>query len=199
VAYLRTLTGDTVLTADDHSGDLETLEKLALHAAEGDRAALESLMVVIRPRVLRHCRRLLPYSDDAEDACQDTLVRVTQRIGTFEGRSQFTTWLYHVTANSARDTYRRLSNAAPVNPVTSDQTMQEQPDPRTTSVIAGSRLDVLEALDRLEQEHPALVAPFVLRDLYDLSYTQIAAHLDTPLGTVKRQIHDARAWMRKAF
>lgn len=175
--------------------DTEQLESLARRATDGDRTALEALMVQIRPRVLRHCRRLLPYSEDAEDACQDTLVKVTQRIGTFEGRSQFTTWLYHVTANSARDTYRRMCSTAEID-ITNTP---ERPDPRTTSVIAGSRLDVLDALDRLEREHPALVLPFVLRDLYDLPYAQIAAHLDAPLGTVKRQIHDARAWMRLAF
>ncbi len=173
----------------------EELESLARRAATGDRRALESLMVEIRPRVLRQCRRLLPHSEDAEDACQDTLVKVTQRIGTFEGRSQFSTWLYHVTANSARDTYRRMCATSGI----AITHTPERPDPRTTSVIAGSRLDVLDALDRLEREHPALVVPFVLRDLYSLPYAQIADHLDAPLGTVKRQIHDARAWMRLAF
>ena len=65
-------------------------------------------------------------------------------------------------------------------------------DPRTTSVIAGSRLDLLEALEALESSHPQLVQPLVLRDLGALSYAEIADELDVPLGTVKARIHQAR-------
>jgi RNA polymerase sigma-70 factor, ECF subfamily len=191
---------DSVVTADEASANEsliseDDLEVLARRAADGDREALDLLLAAIRPRVLRHCRRLLPFHDDAEDACQDALVRVNERIHTFAGRSLFVTWLFQVTANSSRDTYRRLRRASEhqvAEPL-------ERPDPRTTSVIAGSRIDLLEALDELERNHPALVTPFVLRDMYDLPYADIADHLDTPLGTVKRRIHDARDWMRSAL
>lgn len=47
-------------------------------------------------------------------------------------------------------------------------------DPRTTSVIAGSRLDLLEALDALERLHSQLLAPVVLRDFAGLSYAEVA-------------------------
>jgi RNA polymerase sigma-70 factor, ECF subfamily len=171
------------------------LEALATLAADGDRPAAERLLAVIRPRVLRHCQRLLPFREDAEDACQEALIKVSERIETFGGRSLFVTWLSQVTANSARDTYRRLrrhANQAPIDQV-------DRPDPRTTSVIAGSRLDLLDALERLENDHPQWVQPFMLRDIYDLPYADIADYLEMPLGTVKRHIHDARAWMRRSF
>jgi RNA polymerase sigma-70 factor (ECF subfamily) len=59
-------------------------------------------------------------------------------------------------------------------------------------VIAGSRLDLLEALDALELKHPQLVQPLVLRDLGAMSYSEIADELHMPLGTVKARIHQAR-------
>ncbi|MGL5810312.1 MAG: RNA polymerase sigma factor [Nocardioides sp.] len=173
----------------------EEIEELARLAAGGDDQALDTLLTEIRPQVLGHCRRLFPFAEDAEDACQDVMLRVAQHITSFAGRARFSTWLYHVTTNSSRNTYRRLRSVAE----NSTDTPPERPDPRTTSVIAGSRLDLLDALDRLESAHPALIEPFVLRDLYDLPYADIAEHLNLRLGTVKRRIHDARDWMRGAL
>jgi RNA polymerase sigma factor (sigma-70 family) len=174
----------------------DELEELASNAASGDAAALHDLLRRIEPRVLRHCARFLPYRQDAEEACQDVLLKVARKIGTFEGRSSFATWLYEVTANQARQTYRTLRRRA------AEQTMDrpvERPDPRTTSVIAGSRLDLLDALERLEAEHPELVQAFVLRDLSDLEYGEIARHLGVPLGTVKARIHHARRYVRESL
>ena len=69
-------------------------------------------------------------------------------------------------------------------------------DPRTTSVIAGSRLDLLDALEVLGTDHPELVEPLVLRDVQELDYNEIATLLDVPLGTVKSRIHSARNAVR---
>jgi RNA polymerase sigma factor (sigma-70 family) len=171
-------------------------EALARRAADGDRAALDELLRLIEPRVLRQVSRFLPYRQDAEEATQDVLLKVATRIGTFEGRSKFSTWLYEVTANQARQTYRSLRRRAAES--TTDVPV-ERPDPRTTSVIAGSRLDLLDALERLETEHPDLVRAFVLRDLSDLEYADIARLLDVPVGTVKARIHHARRYVRESL
>jgi len=171
-------------------------EELARRAADGDRAALDELLRVIEPRVLRQVSRFLPHRQDAEEATQDVLLKVATRIGTFEGRSKFSTWLYEVTANQARQTYRSLRRRAAES--TTDVPV-ERPDPRTTSVIAGSRLDLLDALERLETEHPDLVRAFVLRDLSDLEYADIARLLDVPVGTVKARIHHARRYVRESL
>jgi RNA polymerase sigma-70 factor (ECF subfamily) len=73
-----------------------------------------------------------------------------------------------------------------------DDELPHAADPRTTSVIAGSRLDFLEALEVLGVGHPALVEPLLLRDIQELEYADIAALLDIPVGTVKSRIHSAR-------
>ena len=72
----------------------------------------------------------------------------------------------------------------------------QRPDPRTTSVIAGTRLDLLEAMETLEREHPQFVEPLLLRDVYGLPYEEIAAQVGAPLGTVKAQIHHGRKLVR---
>jgi RNA polymerase sigma factor (sigma-70 family) len=177
-------------------GTVTETDELARRAAGGDQAALDELLRLIQPRVLRHVGRFLPYRQDAEEAAQDVLLKVATRISTFEGRSAFTTWLYEVTANQARQTYRSLRRRSAER--TTDIPV-ERPDPRTTSVIAGSRLDLLDALERLEAEHPNLVRAFVLRDLSDLEYADIARLLDVPIGTVKARIHHARRYVRESL
>jgi RNA polymerase sigma-70 factor, ECF subfamily len=167
-------------------GDLDTL---ALRAADGDQEALNELLVEIQPRVRRICGRMLLYPQDAEEACQDALMLVATRIHTFAGRAKFTTWLHAVASNSARSTYRSLKRRAAELP---SEELPRGADPRTTSVIAGSRLDLLDALEVLAASHPLLVEALVLRDIQELDYAEIALLMDLPLGTVKSRIHQAR-------
>ena len=165
------------------------LEDLAQRAAAGDPVALDELLAEIQPRVRRICGRMLLFPEDAEEAAQDALLLVATKIQTFGGRSRFTTWLHAVASNSARSTYRTLKRRA------AERLTDELPphaDPRTTSVIAGSRLDFLEAMEILGVDHPTLVEPLLLRDVQELEYSDIADLLDIPLGTVKSRIHSAR-------
>jgi RNA polymerase sigma-70 factor, ECF subfamily len=182
------MVSDTGATPDD-------IDELARRAQDGDSDALESLLAAVRPRTLNVCRGVLPYTPDAEDACQEALIKVAQKIGTWNRRGRFTTWLHVVAVNSARSTYRRMKNQAVAADPTESPAMH-QPDPRTTSVIAGTRLDLLEAMEELEREHPQYVEPLILRDVYGLPYDEIAGLVGAPLGTVKAQIHHGRRLVR---
>ena len=175
----------------------EVTERLAAAAAAGDQRALEDLLARIAPAVRRQCARILPHAQDAEEACQDTLFQVARTIKRFEGRSRFSTWLRVVATNCARQTYRSLARRAAERASLTE--LVNRPDPRTTSVIAGSRLDLLDALERLEAERPELVAPLVLRDLCQLDYGEVASQLGIPLGTVKSRLHQARVRIRQAL
>ena len=101
--------------------------------------------------------------------------------------------MHVVAVNGARSTYRRMKNQAQPS---SDAAQLEQPDPRTTSVIAGTRLDLLEAMETIERDHPQFVEPLLLRDVYGMSYEEIAQQVGAPLGTVKAQIHHGRKLAR---
>ncbi len=173
----------------------DEIDELARRAQGGDGDALEDLLREIRPRALSVCRGVLPYTPDAEDACQEALINIAAKIGSWGGRGRFTTWMHVVAVNSARSTYRRMKNqAAPSDPQATGA--MEKPDPRTTSVIAGTRLDLLDAMETLERDHPKFVEPLLLRDVYGLSYEEIAAQVGAPLGTVKAQIHHGRKLVR---
>ena len=173
----------------------DEIDDLARRARDGDRDALELLLSAVRPRALNVCRGVLPHLPDAEDACQEALINIANKIGGWGGRGRFTTWMHVVALNSARTTYRRLKNqATATDPLEAGPL--DKPDPRTTSVIAGTRLDLLEAMETIEKDHPQYVEPLLLRDVYGMAYDEIAGLLDLPLGTVKAQIHTGRRLAR---
>lgn len=172
----------------------DSLDELVQRAKAGDAAALEDLMVALRPRVLRRCHKFLPFTGDAEEACQDALVAIATKLDSYDGHGSFVGWVTVIASNCARSTYRSLKRRQGERPA---EVVPEQIDPRTTSVIAGSRLDLLEALDALEAAHPAVVEAFMLRDLGSLPYDDIAERAGVPVGTVKAQVHRARAFMRE--
>ena len=176
------------LTADE-------IDELARRARSGDRDALEALLAAVRPRALNVCRGVLPHLPDAEDACQEALINIANKIGSWGGRGRFTTWMHVVAVNSARSTYRRMKNqATATDPL--EHGPLDKPDPRTTSVIAGTRLDLLDALEELEERSPAVVESFVLRDLGGLTYDEIATATGAPMSAVKDRIHRARSQLR---
>jgi RNA polymerase sigma-70 factor (ECF subfamily) len=182
------MTGDTYAEATTP----DEIDDLARRAQDGDRDAMELLLGAIRPRALNVCRGVLPYTPDAEDACQEALLNIANKICSWGGRGRFTTWMHVVAVNSARTTYRRMKNQA----IASDVLPAEKPDPRTTSVIAGTRLDLLEAMETIERDHPQFVEPLLLRDVYGMSYEEIADLVGVPLGTIKAQIHHGRKLAR---
>lgn len=174
----------------------DEIDDLAHRAQAGDADALEAVLTAIRPRTLNVCRGVLPYSPDAEDACQEALINIATKIGSWGGRGRFTTWTHVVAVNSARTTYRRMKNQATAADPLEHSPISERPDPRTTSVIAGTRLDLLEAMETIERNHPQYVEPLLLRDVYGMSYEEIAQQVGAPLGTIKAQIHHGRQLAR---
>jgi RNA polymerase sigma factor (sigma-70 family) len=171
-------------------------EQLVNQSRRGDIAALNMLLRRIEPDVLRLCHRYLYHQQDAEEACQDVLLAVSTNIIRFEGRSDFRTWVHAIASNCALDTYRRLKRRADEQPTHPLPTVTEV---RTTSVIVGTRIDLLEALEKLEKDKPELLKPVLLRELGQLRYAEIAAHLSLPIDTVKTQIRRGRLHLRKTL
>jgi RNA polymerase sigma-70 factor (ECF subfamily) len=160
-------------------------EDLAAAAATGDATALETLLFRHADRVHRICRRIVPDPGDALDATQEALLRVATRIGHFDGRSAFTTWLYRVATNAALDEARRRSRRP--RPVPDpDLDRAGTPDPAD----AATRIDVQAALAEVPE---VFRVALVLRDLCDLPYEEIATILEVPIGTVRSRIARGRA------
>lgn len=169
-------------------------DDLVARARASETHAMEDLLAAARPLVMRRCAKFLPYRQDAEDAAQEALLTIATKLGEFVGRGSFQGWVTVIASNTALQTYRSMKRR--FEDTTTDS-IAEPSDPRTTSVIAGTRLDLLDALEKLGHDHPATVEAFVLRDLGALPYDEIAELTRTPVGTVKARIHTARRYVRE--
>jgi RNA polymerase sigma-70 factor (ECF subfamily) len=161
-------------------------EDLARQAADGDSAALDALLREHIALIHGVCRRSLGNPDDALDATQEALLAIARKIGSFDGRSKFSTWAYRVATNAALDESRRRGRRPlPVEHLPETT----RTDGSTESGIA-DRLDVEAALANLTPEYRAAVA---LRDLVGMDYAEISEVLGIPPGTVRSRISRGRA------
>ncbi len=158
---------------------------LAAAAARGDRPSLEALLHRHADRIHSICRRVVVNADDAMDATQEAMIAITRGIARFDGRAQFTTWLYRVATNAALDELRRRSRRPRPSEV-----LPEPPNATDPTAGIADRLLVDAALAEIRPEFRAAVA---LRDLAGLDYADIGEVLGIPPGTVRSRIARGRA------
>jgi RNA polymerase sigma-70 factor (ECF subfamily) len=87
----------------------EGLQGLVRKAQAGDETAFESLVRRYYERIHRWALAKTGDPDDADDVAQEALLRMHRHLPGFDGRSQFTTWLYQVTRSAAADLHRKRS------------------------------------------------------------------------------------------
>ncbi len=107
------------MTTRPRDGDAALdLEDLARRAADGDQEALSALVRELQDPMYRLALRFLGHPQDAQDACQEILVRIVTHLGSFEGRSKFTTWAYTVATRSLLRTRKRMVESSVRGPET---------------------------------------------------------------------------------
>lgn len=99
------------MSGRDPDADLD-FDELARLAADGDRVALAGLVRGLQHPMYRLALRFLGHPQDAEDATQEILIRIVTHLGSFEGRSKFTTWAYTVATRSLFRAKRGANEAA---------------------------------------------------------------------------------------
>ena len=156
---------------------------LITRAKHGDKRALEVLCARHVPRVERLARHLLSNPEDAQDAAQESLAKLCQRIEQFRGESQFTTWLHRLVVNTCRDIAQRQKARQHELLLDDVQAAPERPD------VVGLRDELRGALAEIP---PAQRHVVVLKDALDLSFEEVAAAAAIPVGTAKCYAHRAR-------
>ncbi len=170
-------------------------EALVARARAGDLVALEELFNRYRNQVFSLAYRMTGNPSDAEDLCQEIFLQVMRKVGSFEGRSSFSTWLYRVAMNRSRDYLRRKKRSPELLSQEGDPPERHEPHRATSggleSVAISSEAQrlVQEALMELPV---SLRAPLVLHELEGMQYQEVASLLQLPVGTVKSRIFRAR-------
>lgn len=169
-----------------------THDELARAAAGGDRSALDELLHRAEARIRTVCRRITGNEDAVDDATQRALLDVYRKIGTFQSRSSFSTWLHRVATNAAFAELRDRRR----HPRSADDTILAAARPApwadrrsaATEDVVAARLEAAAVLRRLPVEFRAAMA---LRHLGDFDYAAIADTLALPVGTVRSRLHRA--------
>jgi RNA polymerase sigma-70 factor (ECF subfamily) len=167
--------------------------ELVRRATGGDGLALEALVTRHAPRVNRLAAQLLGDLEEARDAAQESLVKLCTKLRQFRGEAQFATWLHRLVVNTCRDriAFQRVRRTEPL--ILEEGATGEESDPSSIAALADLRNDLREALARLSPKQRAAV---VLRDSFDLPYTEVARLVSIPVGTAKCYVHRARARIR---
>lgn len=165
--------------------------ELVARAQAGDANAMNDLLARHYDRVHAVCRRIAGSQRDADDAAQEAMIRIVRNLSRFDGRSQFSTWVYRIATNASLDELRRRRRRPDLHVVDDAGNSADPPDPiadRQIESIA-DREAIDEALAALPDEFRVAV---VLRDVHDLDYSEIAEVLDVAIGTVKSRIARGR-------
>src|ERR1039457_57014 len=165
---------------------------------QGDVKAFEMLVVKYQRRIERLIGRMVRDVDLVPDIAQETFIRAYRAIPQFRGDSAFYTWLYRIAINTAKNALAARDR----NPVSYELDMhngEESTDmvsrlkdpetPEGLALTAEIRNTVNAAIGALPED---LRTAIVLRELEGLSYEEIAASMDCPVGTVRSRIFRAR-------
>jgi len=94
-------------TPETDADDLVLLSRIR----EGDRDALEALVMRHQAWIYNIVQRMVYLPEDAEDATQEVLIKLVTKLSTFEGRSSFRTWLYRIVVNHVLNMKRARAEA----------------------------------------------------------------------------------------
>ena len=180
---------------------LRTLDDSAVVAQflGGEERAFQELVDRYQTRLLNFVYRTIGDREKAEDLVQEVFIRVYRHIARFDTTKKFSTWIYTIASNLAKNELRNRSR----NPLVLFQTIKknwEDEDRPLQFEDATSRPDDLyrkrhlrelvdEATAKLPEHHRQV---FVLRELEGKSYEEIAEITDCNLGTVKSRLNRAR-------
>jgi len=165
-------------------------ERLAARAAAGDRAAFESLVTRHRGAVYRLCWAATGSHADADDAAQETFLRLHRAMRSYDPRRPFLPWLRRIAWNcglSVRRDRQAGVPAAPGEPVPEAADPAEGPEAEAAANEEKRR--VAAAMAELPAEFRTVL---VMRAVEGLSYAEIAEAAGIPAGTVMSRLSRAR-------
>ncbi|HEX5484770.1 RNA polymerase sigma factor RpoE [Limnobacter sp.] len=164
----------------------------------GDQAAFNLLVSKYHRRVARLLTRMVKNQEDIDDVVQETFIKAYRAIGNFRGESAFYTWIYRIAINTAKNllvTQSRKPSALREIADEDNETFEDNSalsNIDTPESLYESRqigVAVNDAMTALPEE---LRSAIVMREIDGLSYEEIAAAMDCPIGTVRSRIFRAR-------
>lgn len=178
----------------------ETDSQWVRRVQAGDVNAFEPLVERHQKAIYNLLYRWLGDYDEAADVAQEVFLAAFGAIAQFRGEAKFSTWLYQIAINHARNRRKQLAAKRPnLAPLDGDEAQEDgdpvarlpHPAPDAAQLMEQEECarQIQLGLDQLPSDDALII---VLHDLQGKSYDEIAELLQIPLGTMKSRLHRAR-------
>ena len=189
----------------EENGDIWDQAKLIVAILNGSAHRYEELIRPFHQRIYRIALMHMKDEEDARDIAQESFLKAFLKLSTFQGRSQFSTWLTSITINEARNrlrqrSYQQQNFYSETSGMENTEYISRVPDHRETpsQLIERQELNQLlqRAIDNLKDDYRDV---FVLRVVNELSTCETAARLKITNALVKTRLHRARAILQASL
>jgi RNA polymerase sigma-70 factor (ECF subfamily) len=180
------------------SADVSDLS-LVRRVQRGDKGAFDVLVLKYQHKLVKLVMRYVRNPAEAEDIAQEAFIKAYRALPQFRGDSAFYTWLYRIAINTAKNAvvsrdrspieYNIDRNDATEESYDMQGRMKDSETPEALVLTDEIRTTVNAAIAALPED---LRTAIVLRELEGLSYEEISAAMDCPVGTVRSRIFRAR-------
>lgn len=154
-------------------------------ARQGDRSALEALLLQSQPDIRRFAMRHCAISD-IDDAVQEVMLIIARQISSLMFLAAFSSWMFKTVQRECRRLGRVTLNYDPFDEEQLDQWMQAHSSDELLH-------DLLNVIEKLPAEYRDVI---VLKDIQQLSSREIAGELGITVAAVKSRVHRARELTR---
>ena len=179
-------------------GEREVDQLLVDRAQRGDKHAFELLVAKYQRRLARLISRFVRDSVAVEDVTQEAFIKAYRALPTFRGESAFYTWLYRIGINTAKNHLQALKRRTPTTTLFDAEESEGFEDASLLHEVSTPENElmskqVVDVVNSSLQELPDdLRTALTLREIEELSYEEIAAAMNCPVGTVRSRIFRAR-------
>jgi RNA polymerase sigma-70 factor (ECF subfamily) len=172
-------------------------QALVVRVKQGDKKAFDLLVLKYQLRVSKLVSRFLRNQSDVPDVVQEAFIKAYRALPNFRGDSAFYTWLYRIAINTAKNHLVSQSRKSPANSIDAQEAedygasegLKEYASPEREALAAELETTIHQAMGDLPSD---LREAITLREIEGLSYEEIAAVMDCPIGTVRSRIFRAR-------
>jgi len=182
----------------------KTDQELVEQVQKGNKNAFNLLVIRHQNKVMNIVARYVKNSGDVADVTQEAFIKAYRALPNFRGESAFYTWLYRIAVNSAKNYLTSQGRKPPASDVDASEAdyydgsdaLKENNSPERALLSEELQQKLFAAIDALPED---LRSAITLREIEGLSYEEIAAVMECPVGTVRSRIFRAREAIDKVI
>ena len=179
-------------------------QQLVERVQRGDKRAFDLLVLKYQHKILGLIVRFVRDPHEAQDVAQEAFIKAYRALANFRGDSQFYTWLYRIAINTAKNYLVARGRRPPESDISAEDAEFMAGDHDLKDIESPERLMLRDEIEATV--HRAIAAlpedlrtALTLREFDGLSYEDIAAVMQCPVGTVRSRIFRAREAVDKAL